>query len=170
MVHNADTSRKQWGFSLPPLRSRSILYLFTSIQSRPCNHQSYILPAHTIPSCHFTSCLLISYLSNPRGVYVIISLSVPIRFVIHIGPQVLFTAFADTFHNTYRPINAFQRFSPICFVKHIGPLALFSAFRRYVSQNISAHRTSAQCAPPNTWTLTIHEPFPYPNPPSVLRV
>ena len=158
------------GIFSPASPSSFHIISFPSIQSRPCNHQSYILPAHTIPSCHFTSCLPISYLSNPRGVYVIISLSVPIRFVIHIGPQVLFTALADTFHKTYRPIHAFQRFSPICFVKRIGPLALFSAFRRYVSQNVSAYHTSAQCAPFNSWSLTMHEPSSYPNPPSVLRV
>ena len=166
-MHDADTSRKRWGFSLPPPRPRSILYLFPSIQLRPCNHQSYILPAHTIPSCHFTSCLPISYLSYPRGFYIIIILSVPIRFAIHIGPTVLFSAFR---RYVSQNISAHWCFSPICFVKRIGPLALFSAFRRYVSQNVSAYHTSAQCAPLNSWALTMHEPSSYPNPPSVLRV
>ena len=133
MVHNADTFRKQWGFSLPPLRSRSILYLFTSIQSRPCNHQSYILPAHTIPSCHFTSCLPISYLSNPRGVYVII-LFAPIRFAIHIGPPVLFSAFR---RYVLQNISAHWCFSPICFIKRIGPL--ISAFQRFSPIRLAKH-------------------------------
>ena len=131
----------------------SILYLFNSIQLRPCNHQSFILPAHTIPSCHFTSCLPISYLSYPRGFYVITfyktypltSFSIyhttsyadmsrdsyrltcpfqrfsPIRFMKHIGPLILSSAFPDMFCETYRPISAFQCFSPIRLAKHIGP-------------------------------------------------
>ena len=94
----------------------------------------------------------------------IISLPMPIRFAIHIGPLVVFNAlgryvsqnisaqmscsalFADMFCETYRPISAFQRFSPIHLAKHIGPSHFGSMCP---SQHMSAYYA---------WTLLV--PWP----------